>query len=231
MKGFLHLRSFIRSLAYRVGADQLLPSATSNLDAQQWDSKLSGEWQAYLDDTISIATRDTLIGLLITRRTKDAAVLDLACASGSLNQRLGAQLGSYVGVDISKVAIEQARKRNPGAVFHVSTIEDFEPDQTFDAIVCSEVLYYLNVSAAVKQVLRYSEYLKDRGMIIVSMKDDPKSKRIFRELRRHLSWHYGILVQAKPEMPEYIVDKNTARPAFLVGVFEKPAHDGSSFAQ
>jgi hypothetical protein len=42
--------------------------------------------------------------------------------------------------------------------------------------------------------MRYSAYLKDGGAIIVSMKDDPKSKSIFRKLRRHLSWQYGILV-------------------------------------
>lgn len=225
MKLAIRSRRFLRALVYRLGMDRLLPSAATAMGAAEWDEKLSGEWRSYLDDTTSIAMRDTLIALLVQRRQNDARILDMACAGGSLRQRLGSGPGAYVGVDISGVAIDQARARNPGTEFHVASIEDFETDERFDIIIFSEVLYYLDVPAAIAQVMRYTGFLKEGGAVLVSMKDDPKSDMIFKGLYRKLSWSTGILSQVKPDMPAYATARDPARPAFLIGVFEKQADD------
>ena len=95
-------------------------------------------------------------------------------------------------------------------------------DRNFDAVIFSEVLYYLDVDAGIQQVRRYAGFLQEGGVIIVSMKDDAKSARIFRDLKQALPWQTGILSQIKPSGPEYSIGRDSARPAFLIGVFGKP---------
>lgn len=75
------------------------------------------------------------------------------------------QRKDYVGIDISKSAIDLATfKRNGLTFIHVSA-ESYNPNKLFDVIVFNEILYYMNHRAIIK---RFVDLLSPNGIIIVS---------------------------------------------------------------
>ncbi len=158
------IRRAVRTAVYQSPLHRWLRPRGETLDGAAWNDKLSGEWSPYLDDTISIATRNALIAMLIDRHDPEARVLDIGCGRGSLCGCLNVRPDRYVGMDISQVAIETARRINPDAEFHTSPLEAFEPKGAFDAIVFSEVMYYMSVPDAETQAQRYSRFLSWDGI-------------------------------------------------------------------
>lgn len=154
-------------------------------------------------------------------------VLDVGCAFGDLAHALDpGGLEAYLGVDLSDRAIEAAQRRPapPASTatrrFVTADLRAFSPgpDERFDVIVFNEVLYYLNVDEAVRQVQRYGQWLAPGGMLCVSMKKQPKSEAITARLRQRLEWLYGTLLQQQPDGPAYRVRRDPARPAYLIGL-------------
>ncbi len=70
----------------------------------------------------------------------NASVLEIGCGSGALLARLRA--GRKVGVDLAPRQVDLARRRVPGATFHVGAGEEVELDGPFDCIVVSDTLNY-----------------------------------------------------------------------------------------
>jgi trans-aconitate methyltransferase len=92
---------------------------------------------------------------------------------------------AYVGIDLSDVAIDQARE--PGLAcseFLVANATNFEPPHPFDVIVFNEILYYLEDPA--EQVRRYAQYLAPAGIFVVSMYYSPASFRTWKRLNAEL---------------------------------------------
>lgn len=138
-----------------------IPDATWN---QQYDS---GRWD-YLGAMREFARYSVIAGYC--RQLKPAArVLDVGCGTGVLAHWLAsASISSYCGVDLSEVAIEQARKSNiPEAQFAVADAASFEPSQVFDVIVFNEMLYYLENPE--EDVRRIARALAPDGLLIVSI--------------------------------------------------------------
>lgn len=80
-------------------------------------------------------------------------ILDIGCGNGNISIYLGMQGYQVTGIDISEKTIRKARSINrlPNVEFKVSSAEALgNTNETFDAIVCSEVL----------------EHLRDPGMIL-----------------------------------------------------------------
>jgi SAM-dependent methyltransferase len=71
--------------------------------------------------------------------------LEVGCSIGVLTAMLAARCDALVAVDVSELAVEQARRRL-AELDHVSverrTLPEEMPSGPFDLIVCSEVLYY-----------------------------------------------------------------------------------------
>ena len=65
-------------------------------------------------------------------------VLEVGCATGDLLAALEPSYG--VGIDFSGGMIHQARERHPGLIFHEADAHDFDLGETFDVIVCSDVV-------------------------------------------------------------------------------------------
>jgi predicted TPR repeat methyltransferase len=154
-------------------------------------------------------------------------VLDLGCAFGGLADALDpGGLETYVGVDLSDRAIEEARHRPapPASTatrrFVTADLRAFSPgaEERFDLIVFNEVLYYLTVDEAARQVHRYGQWLAAGGVFCVSMKKQPKSEAITTLLHRRMEWVYGTLFQQGPDGPAYRVRRDPARPAYLIGL-------------
>jgi 2-polyprenyl-6-hydroxyphenyl methylase/3-demethylubiquinone-9 3-methyltransferase len=110
-------------------------------------------------------------------------VLDHGCGEGILKQHLNAACYSrYLGVDLSSDAVAMAMngKADEKSHFVEGNVETFQPDGGYDIILFNEVLYYLKDPLAT--VMRYEPYLNPRGVIIVSMFDMMKSRKVWRQL-------------------------------------------------
>jgi SAM-dependent methyltransferase len=82
------------------------------------------------------------------------SALEFGCGIGMMAEGL-APLGlEYTGVDISDVALEQAQRRCPGAVFHRADIINFQPDRRFDLVLISSVLCHMVEPAHWRAVIR-----------------------------------------------------------------------------
>ena len=75
------------------------------------------------------------------------SVLDLGCGFGHLSKFVA---GPYLGVDLSPLAIQIARKEHPQADFMVGDIRNYHSDLIYDTVVMMQVL----------------EHMKDRGQAI-----------------------------------------------------------------
>ncbi|HVT73234.1 MAG TPA: glycosyltransferase [Lacunisphaera sp.] len=78
----------------------------------------------------------------------EASVLEVGCGSGELLALLRA--GRKTGVDLSAAQIEAARRRVPGAEFHVQAGERLALADKFDYIIISDTL---NIAADVQRLL------------------------------------------------------------------------------
>jgi 2-polyprenyl-3-methyl-5-hydroxy-6-metoxy-1,4-benzoquinol methylase len=214
------LRDLVRKVAYSTNLYSFLGGKADHRDRTWWDNQLAGPLSAYLGGTMSIDMRNSATANLIRHHaTPNPVVLDVGCAGGSLAQALG-PFEHYVGVDISEVAIRHAQHTvgDRRVHFEAADLSGYElpPHRRFDVIVFNEVLYYLDVAAAREQVSRYARTLRERGIIVVSMKDDPKSQAILQELAAHFRWIESVLIQTSVVGPTYAIQKNRERPAYLI---------------
>jgi 2-polyprenyl-3-methyl-5-hydroxy-6-metoxy-1,4-benzoquinol methylase len=147
-----------------------------------------------------------MIGELICHKSDKEirSVLDLGCAGGTLLpvlQERGVQ--SYIGVDISHAALAEARRAYPSAEYQVGTVENFHSTKSFDLIVLSEVLYYLDFRYVVANVRRCSELLVPGGMLCISLNlRNPKARAIQRKLESQLQYIGGFLYQEKSQIDD-----------------------------
>ncbi len=75
-----------------------------------------------------------------------AAGLEVGCSIGILTARLALRCDTLLAVDGAEAALEQARARCPGVTFNRRMVPAEWPPGTFDLIVFSEVLYYLDAA-------------------------------------------------------------------------------------
>jgi SAM-dependent methyltransferase len=76
-----------------------------------------------------------------------ASALEVGCSIGVLTERLAQHCDRLLAIDVAETALAQARRRVPGVMFERREIPEEWPDEPFDLIVCSEVLYYLDSTA------------------------------------------------------------------------------------
>jgi 2-polyprenyl-3-methyl-5-hydroxy-6-metoxy-1,4-benzoquinol methylase len=173
-----------------------------------------------LGDTMTVdQTAATVANLIRYRLPEYPKVLDVGCAGGTLAGELPPSV-QYLGIDSSESAIEAAQSLWGGddILFEARDIREFDPVGDWDAIIFSEVLSYLAVREAVAEIHRYAKALSPDGMVAISMKNDGKSRAIWRALREEFRWVDGILWQQKEPWPSYRINVSRERPGHLVGV-------------
>lgn len=114
-----------------------------------WSRRHHEQFYGAADDPYGFDTKpfeqakyDELLGALPDGRY--ARALEVGCAEGAFTERLATRCDTVVGADISEVAIERARARfagRPEIELQRRTLPLDFPDGTFDAIVCSDVVY------------------------------------------------------------------------------------------
>ena len=213
----------VPALRALIERDRLTPTENK----AHWDTLLSGtQFSTYLGGTIGVDGGNALTAVLLKYHgAKRPTVLDIGCAGGTLAPALHS-FSRYLGTDVSSVAIVSAKamvaqvlpERQSDITLKTADLRNFDPDETFDAVLFNEVLYYLKTDQALAQVRRFADKLTPGGLIVVSMKDDGKSRAIFRLLRPHFDWIDGVLWQRKATTDDFRIRPNRERTAHLIGV-------------
>lgn len=126
------------------------------------------------DDPWGFATSDyertkygATLAALGTRRF--ARALEIGCSIGVLTGGLASRCDSLVAIDVSATALARARERL-GDLGHVELLRRTFPEQCppgpWNLIVCSEVLYYLDVPAFELAVDHLDEALTDGATVL-----------------------------------------------------------------
>ena len=148
----------------------MLLDSTTTWDAER-QRQFWNEWDArHLQvDTIGCeASRrgEVILSMLHELRSDAPHILELGCGNGWLIEKLVA-FGSVVGVDISDVAIAEARRRVPGVTFCVGDALQMDlPVGTFDVVVTLETLSHVsNQDQFIRLIARV---LKGRGYLLLA---------------------------------------------------------------
>jgi 2-polyprenyl-6-hydroxyphenyl methylase/3-demethylubiquinone-9 3-methyltransferase len=137
-------------------------------DAASADRRYAADGWESLRGLRELARYGVIAGYCAHLRAR--SVLDVGCGEGLLAERLlRPPSETYVGVELSAVAVEVARAKGlPGDVrFEAGRAETYAPTRRFDVVVFNELLYYFEAPEAV--ALRYAAWLEPNGAIVVSM--------------------------------------------------------------
>lgn len=151
-----------------------------------WDEFYSSDEYAFLEDPSEIG-RMGIIAEYLTCNDEITTILDVGCGVGNLCRLLPDDLKTgYMGIDVSQRAVQIARTKYPDCAFIQCKAELVNPQLTFDAIIVSELLYYVNY---VNTLTTLKHNLSDHGVFICSLYKAPSSASIL----EHIRLHYNVL--------------------------------------
>ncbi|NJM26595.1 MAG: methyltransferase domain-containing protein [Bacteroidia bacterium] len=110
----------------------------------------------------------------------NARILDVGCGNGIISTHLASHGYNVLGIDVSEKAIQKANDSNsyPNLEFKVLSAEALASSgQTYDAIVCSEVLEHLDDPSQLLSKLHIS--LKATGILIVTVPNGKGPRETF----------------------------------------------------
>lgn len=96
-------------------------------------------------------------------------VLELGCAVGSFTEILAPRATDVLALDVSQAAVDQVARRlrdHRNVRTLAMAIPDEFPDETFDLVVASDVLYYLSVEDLKRCLSRIEDSLAAGGAFV-----------------------------------------------------------------
>jgi 2-polyprenyl-3-methyl-5-hydroxy-6-metoxy-1,4-benzoquinol methylase len=149
---------------------------------------------------------DFISNAISSKAHKDAKILDVGCGNGVISRHLGKLGFNVLGIDVSEATIQRARELNtlPNVNFDVISAEQLVAQgDTFDAIICSEVLEHLQQPSSLLKVLYQS--LKADGLLIVTVPNGTGPRELFvtrpvLAMRAQNNWAWRAIVKVKTAM-------------------------------
>jgi SAM-dependent methyltransferase len=109
---------------------------------------------------------DAVLAILKSLRLVNPEILDFGCGTGWFTAELS-QCGRATGIDLSDVAIAEARASYPGVRFIVGNIYETPfPAEQFDVVVSQEVVAHVENPAAYLDII--ARILKPNGYLIIT---------------------------------------------------------------
>jgi cyclopropane fatty-acyl-phospholipid synthase-like methyltransferase len=99
-----------------------------------------------------------------------ASAFEVGCSIGVLTQLLANRCDRLLAVDVAEAALAQARRRCAdlkNVAFEWLQVPDQWPQQTFDLILLSEVLYYLSPDDVSRTAQRARNSLRPQGTVLL----------------------------------------------------------------
>eukprot|EP01031_Cornospumella_fuschlensis_P029435 gene29435-35528_t len=195
---FLLIFLFVLCLASPTHAQQEeSPQQRKNwmaISERKWDREWkAGMWE-YMESVPAERARIAVIGsVLVPSYTPlNASVLDVGCGEGAIADFLtGGRKEHFVGIDISSEAIQLAiKKRGPPMTYIHSPAHSYTTSLRFDAIIFSEVLYYVNYA---KILQHYEEFLAPNGVFIISIYYQQNHPKYFESIFNYARERYESL--------------------------------------
>ena len=168
--------------AFRNRIRRLLRSGPVYVASKEtWNSQYRRNHWDYLREMPELAHYSVIAGYFQYLKCR-GALLDVGCGEGVLQERLTPDSYSrYVGIDISDEAIRRASHRQDEKTdFIRADLRAYVPTMLFDAIVFCEVLYYFD--DALRLLQHYQQFLKQDGVVLVSMYVSEEANPIWRAL-------------------------------------------------
>lgn len=132
-----------------------------------WDSQYrAGHWR-YMAGLPELGRYSLLAGYLRSLKP-GGAFLDIGCGEGVLLNQLGTEAYRYyLGIDLSRAAIEQAAPRiDAKTQFVQADAEQYQPACRFDAVIFNECMYYFYDPISTFE--RYAAALVPGGIVLLS---------------------------------------------------------------
>lgn len=111
----------------------------------------------------------------VERYARGGSVLDLGCGPGRTGLDLTpGSFSTYLGVDISTVAVDTAKARaegRPEIAYAQGDLLSYMPPQRFDVILLGDSIYYVPLPLLAQLVAHYQPFLTARGVFIVRICD------------------------------------------------------------
>jgi 2-polyprenyl-3-methyl-5-hydroxy-6-metoxy-1,4-benzoquinol methylase len=185
---------------YRLFLVYLGANFPSLVKAKDWDEQYArGDWDVLSTDTVQMGHHMVVLGFL-QRTRRNPRILDVGCGAGPLFEfvtRLGLPFERYLGIDISSEATKRASQLPTpgGSEFQAADAQEFTTDEKFDAIIFNEVAWYFKDAGAV--LARYAGFLREGGVMILSMYDILPARSMWRSVDRHFDTVDAIQVKNK----------------------------------
>jgi 2-polyprenyl-3-methyl-5-hydroxy-6-metoxy-1,4-benzoquinol methylase len=138
------------------------------VERDKWDAEYrKGDWDFL--HAIDQLPRYAIIADYVRTFRRGAAVLDIGCGEGILQEKIGRDSYTrYLGIDISAAAVERAQSRaDVNTKFLAGDAASFDPRAKFDVIIFNESLYYFDDPIAVLK--RYGAFLERGGVFVASL--------------------------------------------------------------
>jgi len=133
-------------------------------DCDRWGHRWRGSQKFRYDLYIKILEKNL-------PKNEKIKILDIGCALGDFTRRVW-QLNpknEIFGIDISKNAITRVSKMYPDMEFAVAALPNLPfKENSFDLILCLEVLYYLSPDDRIRSLENIKKTLKSDGYLLFS---------------------------------------------------------------
>lgn len=105
----------------------------------------------------------TLLGIYLRKR-KGLKILDAGCGPGAMLPHLK-KYGDVIGIDLSDEALKYAKKRGVAKKGDITNLK-FK-NETFDLVICMDVLYHVWVKDIDQAIGGFNRVLKKGGILLI----------------------------------------------------------------